>query len=64
MENGKGKRKEAEMERCDYCDEEFEYDDWIEADEPQCTECNVKFCGTDCKRTHLSLGSKECREAQ
>ena len=51
------------MERCDYCDEEFEYDDWIWAGEPECTDCNVKFCGADCRRTHLSLGTNECREA-
>lgn len=41
------------MERCAWCDEEFEYDDWIDEGEQECEECgDSKFCSAGCAVTH------------
>ena len=42
------------MENCAYCDQEYDEDDWIEADydEPKCERCETVFCSPECLKTH------------
>ena len=38
---------------CDWCDNEFETDDWIDDGEPGCEPCSQEFCSKKCQETHI-----------
>ncbi len=40
------------MERCDWCDKEYEDSDWIENGESGCEVCMVQFCSEECVEQH------------
>lgn len=42
------------MEFCEWCDQEYDVDDYIEADyeEPLCEPCDTVFCSPRCLKAH------------
>ncbi len=42
------------MERCGWCDEEFEYDDWLDNGEHECADHAQKFCSAQCESEHIA----------
>lgn len=39
-------------ERCDWCDVEYDVDDWTDIGEPSCEDCDVDFCSVTCLAKH------------
>jgi hypothetical protein len=40
------------MERCGWCDTEFDIDDWLDEGERKCDEHSQRFCSTECQKEH------------
>ena len=54
--------QEDDMERCVWCDEDFDIDDWYDDGELMCEECGEatgKVCTTQCLLYHLETCGKE-----